>query len=84
MTDFPGAAAYFPLQVGNVWIYAMNSRISTSTYVTRRVTRSEIIAGKEWFVVAEGLSNSSIVSELRFRVGDEERIYQLTARGDVL
>ena len=78
------SAAYFPLQVGNQWIYALNSRVSTSTYITKRISRAEIIGGTVWFVMEESVSGSSQLAESRFRSGDAGRIYQLTGQGEKL
>src|ERR1700736_4750850 len=36
------AASYFPLQVGDEWVYAVNNRSITSAYFTRRISRAEL------------------------------------------
>ncbi len=70
-----GSSPYFPLQVGNVWVYRINSRVVTSSYVMRRVVRTETIGGKIWFVVADG----SV--ETHYRTDDLGRVYQLDFSG---
>jgi len=69
-------STYFPLQIGNVWVYRINSRVTTSSYITRRVTRTEIIGGKLWFIVADG----SV--ETPYRTDELGRVFQLDSRGN--
>jgi hypothetical protein len=78
------SGSYFPLQVGNEWIYGFNTRGSTYSYVTRRISRAELTGDTVWFVLEESLSGSAQIAESRFRSGDAGRIYQLTAQGDRL
>src|SRR5260370_12821150 len=47
------AASYFPLQVGDEWVYADNDRIITGAYITRRVARAELIGNTLWFVIED-------------------------------
>ncbi len=84
VADFPPTASYFPLQVGNEWIYVYNSRISSSTYLTRRITRAEVIGDVVWYVMAESFSGSDPITETRYRMGDGGRIYTLTTKGEQL
>ncbi len=70
------AASYFPLQVGDEWIYIFNSRISTFSYVTRRIVRVDLIGDVAWFVISEAVGTLP-GSESWFRNDDSGRIYQL-------
>jgi len=86
-TVLPGAlavASYWPLQVGNEWVYVSNNRVSTSTYLTQRIIRADIIQGQVWFVVQHSATVSAPVLEMRFRIGDGGRIYQLPPLGQQL
>ena len=60
--------SYFPLQVGNTWIYRSNSRFTTGSYVVRFINSTEIIAGRTYFVLSQG---SSVIARLR---GDDNGI----------
>jgi hypothetical protein len=76
VTSALATSTYFPLQVGNVWVYRINSRVTTSSYLTRRVTRTEIIGGKLCFIVADG----SV--ETPYRTDELGRVFQLDFRGN--
>ena len=78
------SGSYFPLQAGNEWIYEFNTRSVTSAYVTRRISRAELIGDTVWFVFEESMSGSAQISESRFRGGDSGRIYQLTGQREQL
>jgi hypothetical protein len=56
------SGSYFPLQVGNTWVYRNNSRVITGSYVVRSITGTETIAGKTYFVLTQA---SSIIAKLR-------------------
>jgi hypothetical protein len=84
LTAALAASSYFPLQVGDEWIYAYNSRVSTSTYVTRRIVQADFIGLVVWFVVEESLNGTSQPSYSWFRNDDMGRIYQLTSQGEQL
>ena len=45
--------SYFPLQVGNTWVYRLNDRIVTNSFVTRTVSGTESINGNTYFVVQD-------------------------------
>ncbi len=74
------SGSYFPLQVGNTWIYRNNSRLVTGAYVVRSINRTETIGGKTYYVLTQG---SDVVSKLRgddngviwIATGDGEQIY---------
>ena len=70
------ALGYFPLQVGNRWVYRSNTRQVTATHFTRTVMRSEQIDGQTYYV----LDNP----ETRLRTDAEGRIYRLTGSREEL
>ena len=45
------AIGYFPLQVGNRWVYRVNSRQVTAAHTTRTVTRTEQLNGQTYYVL---------------------------------
>ncbi len=75
-TGLPGGS-YYPLQVGNTWIYRNNSRVITGSYVRRSITGTETIAGKTYFVLTQ---DSSVIAKLR---GDANGVIRMaTNQGD--
>ena len=78
------AASYFPLQVGDEWIYSYSSRSVTSIYLTRRISQAVFIGEVAWFVLEETFSGSAQPSLSWFRNDDMGRIYQLTSQGEKL
>ena len=43
---------YFPLDVGDRWVYREDVRVATATYQTWRVDRTETINGSVYSVIA--------------------------------
>lgn len=66
------SGSYFPLAVGNTWVYRLDSRNVTSSYVIQKVTGTRLIGGRVWFVVTSG------ASETLLREDDLGRILQWT------
>jgi hypothetical protein len=64
---------WFPLQIGNEWIYRVNTRSDTSSYVTWKLTRTELIGDRTYFVLSTGPSD-----EMRIRSDADGRLYRLT------
>jgi len=52
------SSSYFPLEIGNRWIYKTLSRLGPTTYAIRTVTGSQTIAGQLWFVLQGGLADA--------------------------
>ena len=78
------AASFFPLAVGDEWVYATDSRVITAGYVIRRITRAELIGDTAWFVVEQTTSGQNTPTETRYRNDSQGRIYQLTFQGEQL
>jgi hypothetical protein len=76
------AGSYFPLQVGNLWLYRVNDRLATSRYLQQRISRAEAANGKTWFVLSSSftdLENSTTVT--RLRLDDKGRVLMLNDQG---
>jgi hypothetical protein len=77
------AGTYFPLDLGDRWIYREDTRIDTATYETWRVDRTETRNGYVYSVIAiEGAYGA--YGESWFRADSSGRVYLLTGSGDVL
>lgn len=74
--------SYFPLDVGNRWVYREDTRVATSQYETWRVDRAETLNGLTYAVIAIEDQDSS--AEYRFRADASGRVYLLTGAGDQL
>ncbi len=64
--------SFWPLQVGNTWIYRQNTRQVTSTYATRTISRTEELGGRTYFVLTGDVVN------MRLREDAEGRIWRFT------
>jgi hypothetical protein len=67
------AAPYFPLRVGNQWVYRTNNRAVTSAYTVWRVKSAARIAGQVYFVLEQGIGGNLLL----LRPDDQGRVYQL-------
>lgn len=45
--------SYFPLAVGNTWIYKYKSRFVTADYVVRSISDTQIIGGQTYYVLTQ-------------------------------
>jgi hypothetical protein len=74
---------YFPLDVGDRWVYREDLRVATATYQTWRVDRTETVSGNTYSVIAiEG--PYGFYGESWFRADSSGRVYLLTGAGDQL
>ncbi|MBC8165599.1 MAG: hypothetical protein H7Y20_06980 [Bryobacteraceae bacterium] len=75
--------SYFPLQIGNEWIYRVNDRRVTSAYQAWRINRTQEYNGHTWFVVTmtgpANVSGENAVAETSFRVDESGRVHTLTS-----
>jgi hypothetical protein len=75
--------SYFPLAVGNTWVYRYNARFITSVYVIWSITGTQVIGGETYYVLTDTtFSPASTVALLRG--GDNGVIYRYAAGGDVI
>ena len=74
---------YFPLDVGDRWVYREDVRVATATYQTWRVDRTESVNGNTYSVIAiEG--PYGFYAESWFRADATGRVWLLTGAGDRL
>lgn len=77
------AGTYFPLDIGDRWVYRIDNRAVTATYETWRMDRTEVINGETWSVM-EIENAGGLLGESRFRTDSAGRVYILTGSGDQL
>lgn len=73
--------AYFPLDIGNRWVYRIDSRVLTADYQIWRIDRTEDFGGKTYSVMSIESANA-VLGESWFRAGDNGRVYILTGAGE--
>ena len=69
--------SYFPLAVGNTWVYKSNSRFITAAYSVRSITGTQTIGGQTYYVLA-ATSNSPATTIALLRTDSTGAIYQNT------
>ena len=74
---------YFPLDVGDRWVYRIDNRVVTSSYETWRVDRIETVNGIAYSVIAIEGPGSSYFESL-FRADSSGRIYTPSGTGEQL
>src|SRR5713226_1733595 len=74
------STSYFPLQVGNQWVYRIDSRLGTANYSTMRVASVRIINDQAWYSVLTGDDPNTAIETL-YRADAQGRIYQLNRNG---
>src|SRR5215471_8890406 len=82
------AGGYFPLDVGNRWVFRADSRAATAPYETWRIDRTETIDGQQYAVITiiggSGVLNNVVLGESRFRADASGRVFILTDKGEQL
>lgn len=74
---------YFPLDVGDRWVYREDTRLSTAEYQTWRVDRTTQRNGNTYSVIAiEG--PGAFYAEYLFRADSSGRVYELFGDGEAL
>jgi hypothetical protein len=71
------ASSYFPLQVGNEWVYRFDSRVETAARVIRRVAGVRLVGDQAWYAIVTNLN----ATEVLYRVDAQGRIYTMDAAG---
>ncbi len=74
------STSYFPLQVGNQWVYRIDSRLGTANFSTMRVGSVRIINDQAWYSVLTGDDPNTAIETL-YRADAQGRIYQLDRNG---
>jgi hypothetical protein len=72
--------SYYPLQVGNQWVYRVNSRMVTSDYVRYSVTGTEQLAGVTYARITS--DTGTVIS--RLRSDSEGRIFQWSGNAETI
>lgn len=81
-STIPATGSFFPLAVGNEWVFRSNSRLATSAYAVWKVPRKEMLLGREWQAVMQApADNPGPGSEILMRGDEAGRVYQLGADG---
>ena len=73
-------ASYFPLQVGNQWVYRLDSRLQTSDYVTRTISGTAQVGGLTYYTVSD--QTGQVV--MRLRPDADGRILRLSGNAEAI
>ncbi len=76
-----GSGSYFPLAVGNTWVYKYNSRSVTATYIVQTITGETYQNGQTYYVLTE-TSPPDPTPIAMLRADSTGVIYQLTSTGE--
>jgi hypothetical protein len=74
--------SYFPLQVGNTWVYRVNSRVQTRYFVTRTITGTETINGKTYFDLLQTFAQGDTALIAKLRGDNNGVIWMATPDGE--
>lgn len=69
--------SFFPLQIGNSWVYRYSSRTVRSIYLTHTISRTETRGGLTYFVLTDG---DAVVA--RLRADPDGRLWQFTGTAE--
>jgi hypothetical protein len=78
-TTFAGGS-YFPLTVGNTWVYKYSSRVVTNSYLVNTITGIQAVGGQTYFVLTQAIPPGAPPMLLRSDVNGV--IWQNTSSGD--
>lgn len=78
------AGTYFPLDVGDRWVFRIDTRSVTASYQTWRVDRTEQRGGETYSVIAIEDGAGALLAESFFRADAQGRIYYLAGTGEQL
>ena len=76
LNDQLATQSYFPLEVGNRWIYRYSDRFLTANHRVRWIDRTQEEAGQIWFVLRDQIAPGTAVSESLWRTDSAGRIYR--------
>ncbi len=68
--------SYFPLEVGNRWIYRYSDRNVTAVPLVRWVDRTVVAGGETWYALRQQTGPGASFSESLYRIDDAGRIHQ--------
>ena len=75
---------YFPLDVGDPWVFRIDTRQVTASYQIWRVDRTEQRGGQTYSVIAIEDGAGALLAESRFRADSQGRIYFLAGPAEQL
>lgn len=70
-----GGGSYFPLAVGNTWVYKANSRFITASYIVWTISGTQTIGGQTYYALGQA-SNSPPTTIALLRAAKNGAIYQ--------
>ena len=76
LNDQLATQSYFPLEVGNRWIYRYSDRFLTANHRVRWIERTQQEAGETWFVLRDQVAPGTPASESLWRTDSAGRIYR--------
>ena len=76
LNDQLATQSYFPLEVGNRWIYRYSDRFLTAIHHVRWIDRTQQEAGETWFVLREQVAPGATIFESLWRTDSAGRIYR--------
>lgn len=71
------SGSYFPLAVGNTWVYKYNSRFLTASYIVETISGQQSIAGQSYYTLTQTSPGPSVTIAL-LRSDSNRVIYQYT------
>jgi hypothetical protein len=74
--------SYFPLQIGNTWVYRYNDRSITGSFLTRSITGTEVINGLTYYVMTEAFGAAGPNVAGKFRGDDNGVTWMMTNSGE--
>src|SRR3984957_16638299 len=75
------SGSFFPLAVGNTWIYKYNDRIVTASYVVETISGQQYVGGRFYYVLTQTSPGPAITLAL-LRADSSGVIYQYTTNGE--
>jgi hypothetical protein len=73
--------SYFPLAVGNTWVYKYNDRTITASYVVTTISGTQMVGGQTYYVLTQTAPGPAVTLML-LRGDNNGVIWQSTANGD--
>ncbi|HTB16081.1 MAG TPA: hypothetical protein VK752_31140, partial [Bryobacteraceae bacterium] len=75
------SGSYFPLAIGNTWVYKYNDRLVTASYVVRTIAQQTYQAGQIYYILTQ-TSPPDPTPIAMLRADASGVVYQLTSTGE--
>jgi hypothetical protein len=72
-----GGGSYFPLAIGNTWVYKYSNRFVTASYITQTISDQQYIKGQIYYVLTQDGSTIALL-----RADSSGVIWQYNSAGD--